>query len=59
MKTVKITFSGILIAQNIVNELVVRSQYFVFTPLPDGEYEIEVKEENEQFVKAHLIISTF
>ncbi len=50
MRTKKIIIKGSSETIFIVSNLVEKSVYFVCTPLPDDEYELEVKEEAEVIV---------
>lgn len=46
MKTFSRQYKGLGKTSTICNELLLRSQWFQVEPLPDGYYEITVKEEN-------------
>lgn len=46
-----LTVKGEKLATEIVNTLIDKSQWFEFLPLPDGEYEITVKQENQELLE--------
>jgi hypothetical protein len=51
MRTFALTVTSLFVAQDIVHDLLVRSQWFQVEPLPDDQYEITVKTENEALLK--------
>ncbi len=46
MRTYSETYRNERDTRYITNQLFTRSQWFSVTPLPDGEFEVSVKEEN-------------
>jgi hypothetical protein len=52
MRTYRTTVNGFQIANKVVDQLIEQLQWFQFEPLPDGEYEITVKEENKKLLNA-------
>lgn len=51
MKTYTAIIRDETVAHMTAKFLVIRSQWFEFTPLPDGEYEFRVKIENQAYME--------
>jgi len=50
MKTFTIVIQSEAKAKKVAELLITRSQWFAVTPLPDDEYEFEVRAENESLL---------